>query len=121
MSKTLAATCSGSAVKVDGVAVPSAVILSEGVGESTGVVLLDEDKAFYLAKISPDLKTAIERTIEGLEAAKTALTETATVLPIIAAPGTTAAATAAAAQITSAVGSMTSAISALNTLKGALK
>jgi hypothetical protein len=59
MSKTLEATCAANIVKVDGLPVTPCTILSEGVSASTGVLLLDKEKAVYIPKITPDLKTAI--------------------------------------------------------------
>lgn len=66
MSKMLEATCVAGVVKVGAVPVPSAVIQSEGIGASSGVLLLDEDKARYIAKTSPDLKSALESIASSL-------------------------------------------------------
>lgn len=70
MSKLIEATCNDGVVTALGVTVDNVVILSEGVGASSGVLILDEDSATYIAKTSPDLKTTILKAI-------TALTETA--------------------------------------------
>lgn len=83
MSKMLPATCVGGVVTAEGVPVPAAEILSEGVGESEGVVFLDEDKARYIAKISPDLKTTLEHLIEALGKAIEALNNASAALTSI--------------------------------------
>lgn len=43
-----------------------ALILSEGEGESEGALILDQDRAFYIAKTSEDLKQTIEHLISAL-------------------------------------------------------
>jgi hypothetical protein len=74
MSKIIEATCVGGVVTADDVPVPAAEILSEGVGESEGILILDEDKAKYIAKTSPDLKATLEKLITTLEKLSAALT-----------------------------------------------
>jgi hypothetical protein len=74
MSKILQASCVGGVVTASGVPVPAATVLSEGVGSSSGVLLLDEDKATYVAKTSPDLKTTLTKIISVLGQLTTALT-----------------------------------------------
>lgn len=59
MPRAIAASCTAGVVTVDGFPVPGAVILSEGVSASTGYAIFDEDKIYYVAKTSPDLKSAI--------------------------------------------------------------
>jgi hypothetical protein len=59
MPRAVAATCVGNVVTIDDVPVPSATILSEGVTSSSGYAILDDDKIYYVAKTSPDLKTLI--------------------------------------------------------------
>lgn len=85
MSKMIPATCVGGVVTAEGVPVAAATILSEGVGQSEGVVLLDEDEARYIAKISPDLKTTIERLISTIEKSVQGLTACTTAFSNIAA------------------------------------
>jgi len=63
MPKALAATCVSGVVTCEGVALAGAVILSEGVGSSSGYVVIDEEKIYYVAKTSPDLKTTLEKLI----------------------------------------------------------
>jgi hypothetical protein len=61
-------------VKVGALPVPGAEILSEGVGESSGVVILDEDRKLYIAKTSGDLKTTLEKISDALSQIAAALT-----------------------------------------------
>jgi hypothetical protein len=73
MSKILAATCVSGVVKVGSLPV-DAEILSEGVASSSGVVVLEDDQATYIAKTSPDLKTTLEKIASALGQLVTALT-----------------------------------------------
>ena len=41
-----------------------ALILSEGEGESEGALILDQDRAFYIAKTTQDLKDVIDAIID---------------------------------------------------------
>jgi hypothetical protein len=112
MAKILPATCVGGVVKVGALEVPSAVILSEGVASSAGVLVVEEDAAHYLAKTSPDLKTTLEKIASALGQIATALTalDAKPLGTLPAAPSSAA----AIAQITTLQGELT-------TLKGALK
>lgn len=65
MSKVLSASCSGGVVTVAG-AIVQATILSEGIGNSEGVVILDKDKAFYIATNATDLKTTLQKISDAL-------------------------------------------------------
>lgn len=60
MPRAISATCLNGVVTADGATVAGAVILSEGVTQSEGYAIFDEDKVFYVAKTSADLKTAIQ-------------------------------------------------------------
>lgn len=73
MSKVLHANCAGGLVYSNGVPVPSAQILSEGVGESSGVLLVDQGEAVYVAKISPDLKATLDGLVSALTSISSAL------------------------------------------------
>lgn len=64
MTKAIAATCVAGVVTASGVPVPSATKLSEGVGQSSGVLLLDGETANYIANTTPDLKTTIEKLVD---------------------------------------------------------
>lgn len=61
MSKILAANCQTKIVTVKNIPVPVAEIFSEGVGESEGILILDEDKAFFLNSSASDIKTLLEK------------------------------------------------------------
>src|SRR4051812_40719772 len=74
MSRVLEATCVAGVVTADGVLVPAADILSEGVAASEGVLILDEDRAKYLAKTSSDLKSTLDKIATALTTLVTALT-----------------------------------------------
>lgn len=67
MSKVLAATCAAGVVLIDGLPCPTAEILAEGVGPSTGVVILDEDRAYYLPITSPDLSATLTQVVAALD------------------------------------------------------
>lgn len=92
MSKILDATCSGKAVTYNG-ALIDAEILSEGVGASEGLLLLEKDKATYITSNATDLKTTLEKVADAL----TKIGETLTAIgagmtgPTTAPPGTLAA------------------------------
>lgn len=66
MTKALEASCTGSVVQYQGFPVPGTTILSEGVGASQGVLLVDEDKTVYVANTSPDLKETIDKLVTSL-------------------------------------------------------
>lgn len=83
MSKMLPASCVGGIVTSEGFPVPAAEILSEGVGQSEGILLIDEDEARYLAKTTPDLKTTLEQTIAALDQLSSAMTTVASALTSI--------------------------------------
>lgn len=61
MSKILPATCVSKVVKCENVPVETAQILSEGNGESEGVLLLEDEKQFYLTSNATDLKETIDK------------------------------------------------------------
>jgi hypothetical protein len=126
MSKVIEASCVGGVVTADSLPVAGTTILSEGVGSSEGLLVLDEDKKTYIAKISPDLKSTLDQLTTALGQLTTALSQAVLALnvldnkplgalpPVPAVTANTAAITLAAAQITAAQ-------TALTTLKAALK
>lgn len=71
MSKVLDATCANNKVTCEGVEVPNVTILSEGIAESSGLLILEEDKKTYVAKTTPDLKSALQLIISALTAIDT--------------------------------------------------
>ncbi len=140
MSKIIAATCVGGVVTADGVPVAVAEKLSQGVGASSGVLLMDGDKAWFIPKTSPDLDSTLTQIIAALDQVKTALekaadglTQTASMGGALAAndpvPATSAAAISAfltaigvdVTAITAANVQIVAAKTALTTLQGALK
>ncbi len=127
-SKLLDATCDpAGVVSVGSVTVPAAQVLSEGKQQSTGVLLLEADKARYITSNATDIITTIERLTDVLDRTAEALTQIATTLTSIGAGmtgGTTAPPGTLAADVTTINGKVT-ALNAikteLDTLKGALK
>lgn len=113
MSKILEATCEGGVVTSEGVAVPGAEILSEGVGESQGLLLMQGDKKTYMASNATDLKTTIEKVVEAINKVGTILTAIGAGMtgPTTAPPGTLA----------TDVLELTQLATELETLKGNLK
>lgn len=125
MTRSLSATCQGGQVKVDGVIVPEAVILSQGVGPSSGTLFIDGERAFYVAKTSPDLDKALEKAIDALAAASDGISAVGGSLGTIAGAtgdlGAIAAAASASSQASAAASSIDTAKAALVTLKGMLR
>lgn len=112
MSKILEATCISKAVKWEGAPV-EATILSEGNGESTGVLLLEKDKAFYLTSNASDLKLTLDKLINAL----TKVTETLTAIGA----GMTGPTTAPPPTLATNVAAVNLLVNELTTLKGNLK
>lgn len=73
MSKVLAATCEDGVVKVGALTVPGALILSEGVAPSSGLLVIEEGIKSYVAKTSPDLKETLTQLITALNDVTSAL------------------------------------------------
>lgn len=69
MSKVFAATCEAGVVSVDDLAIPDVIVLSEGVGPSEGVLILQDESAYYIPYTAIDLKNTlikIETTLTNL-------------------------------------------------------
>jgi hypothetical protein len=66
MLKLLEASCVGKAVTCESVPITDATILSEGNGSSTGLMLLQQDKSYYVTSSAADLKTVIQAIIDIL-------------------------------------------------------
>jgi len=114
MSKILNATCSAAGVVTcEGVEVPAAEVLSEGKQASSGILIIDGDKAWFIALSASDLKTTIDKVAQALTQAATGLNAAGGGLNALA-PGSGAAVISAANQITPLV-------TELNQLKEALK
>lgn len=75
MSKVLTASCVGGVVTVQGVPVPGVILISEGVGQSEGILIVDEDRAYYVTNIGNDLDTTLEKLIAALGKLTEALTK----------------------------------------------
>lgn len=68
MSKVIEATCDPSGiVKVDGLIVPDAVVLSLGKQASTGLLLIDKDKAWYFPSSATDIESTLLKISSSLE------------------------------------------------------
>lgn len=74
MTKILEATCIAGVVTADELPVLTAQILSEGIGPSTGILLMQEDAQFYIPKTTPDLETTLENLVDVLTTIATTLT-----------------------------------------------
>lgn len=100
---------------------PGAVILSEGVGPSTGLAFMDGDKAWYLPNAAADLKAVLEAVLEVIGEVKTALQTIAT--GPVTLPGDTAGPTEPA--LATSLGTRVTALTALEvqltTLNGVLR
>jgi hypothetical protein len=112
LSKTINASCAAGVVSVDGNPVV-AEILSEGVGSSEGVVILDKEKAFYITSNATDLQT----TMEKIASALTKIGETLTAIGA----GMTGPTTAPPPTLAANVVQINLIVTELNTLKAALK
>lgn len=74
MSRMIEASCVAGVVIAGGVPVPSATILSEGVGSSEGVLIIDEDKVIYIAATEADLGSTLDILSSVLSSIASALT-----------------------------------------------
>lgn len=61
MSMILEASCANNIVTCEGLPIQGVTILSEGVGPSTGILLMQGGELYYIAKISGDLKTTLDK------------------------------------------------------------
>ena len=60
MVKILNGTCGNNIVYTsDGLQVPNCLVLSEGMGTSTGIIIISDVGAVYIAKTSPDLESLL--------------------------------------------------------------
>ena len=88
MSKVLAASCEAGVVTCEGKVIAGAEILCEGIESSEGVLIIDQEKSYYLANTQPDLKEVIEALSVGLRV----LDEIGAALnPVTVSPGSAAA------------------------------
>lgn len=141
MSKILDATCSAAGVvTADGVPVNAAEVQSEGKQSSSGLLIMDGEKAWYLPSSATDIKTDIEKEVDALGAINDALTaigegltqitQSITAIAAVAGPAWAPPPTLATdvvtivskvATITAKAAVVTTKITDLNTLKGSLK
>lgn len=127
MSKMLEASCVAGVVTAEGIPVPAAEILSQGVGASSGRLFIDENDAVYIPDATPDLKTTLDKVLSALDQVVTALNATAVALTAIDAAAaaklvvTAPVATAAITQVTTAATAITAVEIELQTLKASLK
>jgi hypothetical protein len=113
MFKILEATCEEGVVSSEGVEVPGAQILGEGVGASSGALLLQGSERTYIPKTSPDLK----QTLEKVAAALNTIAETLTSIGA----GMTGATTAPPGDLVTKVTEIQGVATDLETLMEALK
>jgi hypothetical protein len=121
MSKMLEATCVAGIVTADGVPVPTADILSEGVGASEGILILEEDEAKYLAKISPDLKSTLEKLSSVCDTIKSGLQAIDAVTTLITTCGAGAGTATWLPVNASAIAALTTAKAEIDALKASLR
>lgn len=128
MSKILPATANAlGIVTADGVPVTAAQILSLGKQQSSGLLFLDGDKAWYFPSSATDIKTTITKLSNSITSLNAALTQIATTLTSIGAgmlgPATAPPPTLAAdvLVITGKVTELVAIKAELETLKEALK
>lgn len=101
MSRILAATCVTKIVTAEGFPVPLATILSEGNGPSTGILIMQDGKAYYVTSNALDIKLSLTKLTTALNNVVAALTKLNTVpIPCAGAvTGSTYAGTATPTQI----------------------
>ena len=127
MSRALEATVSGGVVKVGGLTITGAVIFSQGAADSSGILFLQDDKAYYFPNATDDLDSTLEQVITALGKAVDSINKIGTTLTAIGA-GMTGPTTAPPPTLATDVASLvtyaaaiTTAKTELETLKGALK
>lgn len=76
MSRVLQATCIAGVVSVNGIPVPGVTLLSEGISQSQGILVVDEDRIFYLTNLGNDLETTLEKLIDTITKLNNGLTKT---------------------------------------------
>lgn len=113
MSNMLNATCEGDKVTAGGFEVKEVTILSEGKGASSGFMIMDHEKFFYVTSNASDLKTTIEKLVSSLNKIGTILTAIGS--------GMTGPTTAPPPTLPADVAEITSLATELETLKGELK
>lgn len=114
MIKALKATCVAGIVTADSLPVSGATVLSEGLGSSSGLALIQDGDVYYLTKTSPDLKSALDQI-------STALSQIASALAALDAKPVGGVGSAPAPAVAANVAAVSAAQSAIAALKGMLK
>jgi hypothetical protein len=93
LAKVLEATCEDGIVTLEGQEIEVDLLLSEGVAPSQGVLIIDGNKTYYVARTSPDLKSSLETLTEAINSIADVLTAIGAGMtgPTTAPPGTLAA------------------------------
>lgn len=93
MAKVLEASCENGIVTLEGQQIEVDLLLSEGVAPSTGVLIIDGAKTYYVARTSPDLKSSLETITEAINSIADIFTAIGAGMtgPTTAPPGTLAA------------------------------
>lgn len=73
MAVLIPASAQNGQVTVEGFVV-EAEILSSGVAESSGVLLIDEGRCYYIASNANDIKATIEKAVAAIQKIETVLT-----------------------------------------------
>ena len=127
MSKILDATCQANVVTSEGIVIPGVTVLSKGVASSSGLLILDEEKATYLTSNATDIESTLTKIASILDSVKAGLEKIALTFtsigsgmtgPTTAPPGTLATDVALINARATELGVLKTEI---NTLKGNLK
>jgi hypothetical protein len=121
MLKMLPATCVGNVVTVEGMPVTSATILSNGVASSSGMVLIEEDKTYYIPLFATDIATVIQKLIDTITQLNNAITAIQVLTVTCAAPGSPSTIPVNVASFVTIGSSLTTLSGTLTTLKASLK
>lgn len=114
MSKVIPATCDANGkVTADGVEVPEAIVLSLGKQASSGILVIDGDRAWYFPSSATDIESSLDKISLALE-------KIAAILTSIGA-GMTGPTTAPPPTLATDVAALTTIKGQVDTLKGALK
>lgn len=121
MSKIVDATCDAEGkVRIAGIEVKDAVIVSAGKQASTGLAIIDEGRVWYLPSSASDISTTIEKTITLIEKLNEALTKIGTTLTAIGG-GMTGPTTAPPPTLAADVIEINAKVTALNAVKTELE
>lgn len=113
MTRALNATCENNVVKISGLTVEEAQILSKGIGSSSGVCIISHDKVYYLPNNVSDLETTLTKLVSAIQKIATVFTSIGT--------GMTGVTTAPPPTLAADVIELNAMATELNTLKGNLK